>query len=55
MEEIIVKKQSDNYIAYFKDQPEQWESGGTAYGALGNLVLSFKERLNIKDIKFDIK
>ena len=48
MHKIIVTKRGDDYHASLAGRPEIWGCGKTINAAIGNLVQSHTEALNVK-------
>ena len=45
---IVITKRSDDYHAALQDHPEIWDCGNDPRMAIGNLIMTHKERFNIQ-------
>lgn len=45
---IIIKKRSDDYLAYLEEYPAKWDQGKTPSMAIGNLIITYKKELGIE-------
>jgi hypothetical protein len=44
---ITVRKRTDDYIAFLNDNKKWWDCGKTPQSAIGNLILTHKNKMNM--------
>ncbi len=48
---IIVKCRGDSFVAHLEGSPAEWEAGKTSGEAVGKLIVSFPDKLNVQVVQ----